>query len=295
MAVFRFILALRPVNLLMTLFIMLSVRMRVFGMAIRGHEPAFAGYLLYAVSVLAAMAFGYLVNDYFDVETDKINKPGKNIFENHPPLWGTAYMVSFALAAVVLPYCEFVTGHLPYACVWINAAALVLLYAYARNGKSTVLWGNLLIAGLTLLLFLGIYLACGLYGRGTDRPGITLFRVYAFFSFVLTLAREIVKDAEDTEGDLRSGIITLATRRGVHASRHWALAAVWPIPLLLAGVSLYLFNEGQFIRAVAFAVLAVYGIFTLFILWQSHDKAGFKRTSLALKIYMILGITSMWL
>lgn len=289
----RYIRALRPINLLMTAFIMLSVRVGLFEMGTGG--PDFVWYLVYTVSVMAVMAFGYLVNDYFDVETDKINKPGKNLFETHTPSSGTAYMVSFAVAAVLLPYCAFVTGYLPYAGVWINAGALLLLFVYARKGKSSVLWGNLLIASLTLLLFRGTYLACASVPADTRMPQVELLCAYALLSYVLTFVREVVKDAEDREGDLQSGIVTLATRFGTRVSRIWAWTALLPVPFLLTDIAVYLFLNKQSVRGLAFAILAVYGIFTLFILWQSHDKAGFKRTSSALKIYMLLGITSMWL
>lgn len=294
MAPLRFIHSLRPINLLMTVYILLSVKYGLFGGEGYATPATHVSYAVYIFSVLSVMAFGYLVNDYFDVETDKINKPGKNIFENRPPLSGIGYMVTSTLVAVVLPYCGYVIGYVPYICVWINAAALVLLFVYAHKGKAGVLWGNLLIAFLGALLLLAAYMATG-NGLLHFPSYRKLVFDYTLFSFLATLLREIVKDAEDVEGDTQSGIFTLAGKYGINASRYVAAAVNILLVTVLALTARNQYGSQELARAAAFAVLAVYGIFTLFILWFARDKAGFRRTSWALKIFMLLGITSMWL
>lgn len=278
----------------MTVFIMVSVYLGLFGIDPQKNTGSFLAYLAYAVSVLATMGFGYLINDYYDVETDKINKPGKNPFEKYPSFPAATGLGGLVSASIVIPFCASLLGQLPSACIWINFAALALLYAYAHAGKSSVLWGNFLVAALTVWLFVGIYFACGDARFKSPALYMRLFWMYAFFSFSLTVTREIVKDAEDHEGDLKSGVMTLATRYGTAVSKRWAWGTLLPMPLLLVGMA-YLVYEDSFRKSTALGILAVYGIFTLFILWYSREKAGFRRTSLALKIYMILGILSMWL
>lgn len=294
MSAIRLLLSLRPVNLLLSGLILVSVRIGLFGIAPAENRLDFLYYLAYTVSVLCTMAFGYLINDLYDVETDRINKPGKNIFETGSGPGAATLIAIPATAAVAIPFGLCLVSRLPGLCIWINFAALCILHLYARKGKGTVLWGNFLVAFLSLLLFVAAYIANAGLSAGVPADALPLFWVYAFFSFALTAVREIVKDAQDVEGDRQSGIVTLATRYGLSASRRWALGISAPLPVLLAATAFWLYPRNE--RAgIAFAVLAITGIFTLFKVWQSNRPAQSGLTSLWLKLYMALGIMSMWI
>lgn len=293
MYLYRVIRALRPVNLLMTAGILYSVRYGLFRAAEAG--SGVSCYWVYVFSVVCVMAYGYLLNDRYDVHTDAVNKPGKNLFEGAPA--GRIFGLAVPLAALSLLPLLYLTasGMREFAVpILLNGAALFLLSVYARYGKGTVLWGNLLVAFLAALLFVSAFFANG-PSLSRDAHALRMTGLYALFSFSVTLVREIVKDAEDQTGDARSGIRTLATQYGTGVSKYAAGALSLPLVLLLLSVSVWFYRQGAAAGAAAFFILAVSGIFTLFKLFRSHDKAGFGRTSSALKIYMLLGIISMWI
>lgn len=277
----------------MTVFIMVSMKYGLLRESIDGYDSDLY-FVVYVFSVLCLMAFGYLINDYYDVETDKINKPGKNIFADAPAqrIWVlSSILIFFSL----LPWIILITCHVgDLISAFLNVVALVLLFIYAKAGKATVLWGNLHIAFLGALLLVATFFASGEFYFHNEF-NFRLLLMYSTFSFLTTLLREIVKDAEDVEGDTRSGILTLAGKYGTRASRYVGYFVNIALVLALTYIAHSEYQIQQYNRAIGFGILAVYGIFTLFILWYSRDKAGFRRTSQALKIYMVLGITSMWL
>jgi len=291
MDILKTIRALRPVNLSMTVFMMVSIK---YGLLRNTAFPP-QYFIVYVFTVVCVMAFGYLINDYHDVETDRVNKPAKNIFENASP--GFVYRVSAPLIALsLLPLLLLLMAgvhdlYIPFA---INCVALLLLYAYARYGKSSVLWGNLLVAFMGVLLFWATFFALGGFGMH-DNEQVCLLNLYAGFSFGITLVREIVKDAEDAEGDHKAGIKTLATEYGDKSVKTWAGITSLLVILLLIYMGAYYAAYEELYKGMAFFVLAVTGIFTLFKLLQAHDKSGFGRTSTWLKVYMLLGIISMWI
>src|SRR5690606_13430789 len=135
------------------------------------------------------------INDAYDVKTDTINKPGKNIFENTRQDIVLPVIIWLPVAGVVIPAGLHLAGLLP-APTGINALATLLLVVYAKKGKNTVLWGNMLISLLSGLL---VYAA--LLASQNNMPFSSEIYwttgLYALFSFLGTAVREIVKDAED--------------------------------------------------------------------------------------------------
>ena len=293
MSFFKTIQALRPVNLLMTVGVMYAVRFGILDLGFDVPTAHSLAFTLYVFSVVCAMAFGYLVNDWYDVETDRINKPGQNIFVDGTP--APAYILMYVTMgiSVILPVCLLLFFSAPFHLILLNVGACALLYVYARRGKGTVLWGNLLVAGLSGLLLLSVPLAC-MYETKLTEQAIDVILLYIVFSFFATLVREIVKDAEDAAGDAAAGLKTLATQRGVSASRLWAYTLLIFLEIVVLVAPGSYFGYAVF-PTIAFGVLAITGIIVLFKLRKSHTKDDFKKVSRWLKLYMALGIISMLL
>ena len=131
---------------------------------------------------------GYLINDYYDIKIDMVNKPNKVIVGNKLErrqvlIWHTIFNVSgITLGCLV--------------SIWIgvvNLVATFLLWIYSNQLKRFPLLGNITVALLTgmSLLVLAIYFRSNNY----------IIFTYAFFAFGITLIREIIKDIEDMKGD----------------------------------------------------------------------------------------------
>ncbi|MFW5658871.1 MAG: geranylgeranylglycerol-phosphate geranylgeranyltransferase, partial [Bacteroidota bacterium] len=161
-----------------------------------------------AMMLLIAMA-GYWINDVYDFQIDRINKPHKQLVS-----------VTISRKKVVSAYLvvnAFVLGYtlatLPPKYIFINVLAMFLLYIYASVFKKLAIIGNLLIATLTsLVVFAGAWLH--------DPMQLKLLWLM-LFAFELTLIREIVKDVEDMRGDMAYDLRTLPLIVGIRQSKVW--------------------------------------------------------------------------
>lgn len=239
------------------------------------------------------MTFGYLINDYYDIETDIINKPGKNIFAENKSGLAIQILIWLPVIAVTIPVCLFVLRRTPYSLACLNAIACLLLYTYAQKAKGTILWGNLLISLLSALLIYSAVEACstGIY---FPKEVIDKVMLYALFSFMTTLIRELVKDAEDVEGDMVASIQTFATKNGIRAS---AKLASFLYLLLIVGLVISIIKQfkQEPASAIAYTLLVITGFFIIFKLMKSQTKNDFRQISTWLKIYMAMGIITMFL
>jgi geranylgeranylglycerol-phosphate geranylgeranyltransferase len=166
--------------------------------------------LLFSIAALITAA-GNVINDYFDVEIDRVNRPDRPIPSGQVRLPAArAYAVTLFLAGILV--CLF-TNEL---CIAIAVFNSLILIAYAARLKRTPLLGNLTVSYLSASMFLFGGAFDGLQG---------LFRVmpFAVMTFFAMLARELVKDAEDVEGDRASGPVTIPILYGVTATMLSAL------------------------------------------------------------------------
>lgn len=162
--------------------------------------------LLLVLAVFCITGAGNAVNDYCDREIDAINRPERPIPSGAVSIRGAVlysavlFLSGIICAAFVHPFC------FGFACV--NS---ILLVAYAARLKGVPLAGNLVVSYLAGSIFLFGGAAGGL-------DGIFLNLSLAGIVFFPMMAREILKDAEDIEGDLEGGARTLPMVIGVLTS-----------------------------------------------------------------------------
>jgi len=162
--------------------------------------------LIYAfISVFLICAGGMVINDYFDVEIDKINRPNRPIPSGKMGKY-TALIYSILLFAVGL-YFAF---RINYTALGMAVFAAAVLVAYAGYFKKVILVGNILVSALVALTFI--------YGALINMNYMsTLF--LALLAFLSNTGREIFKDAEDVLGDKKLHVISLPIKYGVHKAR----------------------------------------------------------------------------
>jgi geranylgeranylglycerol-phosphate geranylgeranyltransferase len=165
------------------------------------------------VIVALITAAGNVINDYFDAEIDAINRPDRPIPS------GAVSLRAARNFAIVL----FITGILVsfftnFLCIAIAIFNVLLLVAYAARLKGLPLAGNLAVSYLAASVFL---FGGALNGWG----GLVHILPIAAITFFATLARELVKDAEDIEGDKAGGADTVPIRIGIRKTAIIALVA----------------------------------------------------------------------
>ncbi len=272
-----------------------------------GLEPELDNLLFFllVLSTVLIAAGGYVINDYFDVKTDTINHPGTVVVDRLiKRRWAIILHLVFTLGGVVLGmYTALKTGYLRLAIFHVVAA--VLLWLYSTTFKRQLLSGNIVVALLTAaVIFMPFIYEMGVMQK--INPGfIFTYRaavftaikyawIYASFAFITTLAREIIKDLEDYEGDLATGCNTMPIAWGKRSARLTVFFLLVITAMLLMFV---VYNTIRWQRYV-FSVSVIYILLLLIVpvmslavfVVRAENTRQYTRASLALKLIMLAGL-----
>jgi geranylgeranylglycerol-phosphate geranylgeranyltransferase len=203
--------------------------------------------ILAFVAVFLVTAGGNVINDYFDIDIDRFNKPHRAlpsglIAQRNALVYALALLL-FGVAASVL---------INPICFGLAALNVVLLVLYSWKLKGSALIGNLVIGYLTGSIFL--------FGGAAVHSFLVPGALFASAMLAIT-SREVVKDVEDIAGDRRSGASTLPIRYGVPFSLAAAAffmlvaVAISPLPFLIGA-----FGFSYLVIVIAADVILLYGI-----------------------------------
>jgi len=230
-----------------------------------------------ASSTAIIAAAGYIINDYYDIKIDLINKPnrvviGKNITRRYALFFHT--ILSFMGVAL-----GFV---LSWKLGVINFLSAFLLWVYSNNLKRQPFIGNFVVAWLTSI---SIVLVNILYDVSNS-----LVIIYALFAFFMTLIREIVKDMEDLKGDNTFGCRTLPIVWGIRKTK-----VLLYILLGSLASSVLLLNAWYSQLPLSYFLIFLFiplGLLLLRLI-RADTRKDFYWLSQACKIIMLLGVISM--
>ena len=270
----------RPINLLMVGFAQLMTAYFLVGTTNAG-LPALQDYKLYLIiiSTLLITAAGYMINDYYDVKIDYVNRPGNVVVGKgikrrvviflHTVLNFTAIGLGFLVSPVF---------------ALINFLAAFLLWFYSNQLKREPFVGNLTVA---LLTGLSIYLI-GFYFQKSELLVLT----YAIFAFFLNLIREIIKDIEDRQGDRKHGCRTLPIVIGFRRTKAviFLIAAVFVCAILIV-----MFKLDRPLIFYYFGGLGSFFMYFMYRIYIADRKDHFTQLSTLAKIMMLVGTLSMGL
>jgi len=171
-------------------------------------------------------AGGNVINDFFDAKIDAINRPDRPIPSGAVPRQAArGFAVTLFLAGILA---SFFTNLL---CTGIAVLNSLILLVYAGKLKRTPLIGNVTVAYLSASIFL-------FGGALNGWNGLVHIFPIAAITFFAMVSRELVKDAEDVEGDRSGGADTLPIRIGIKKTSQIAL--VCTVPAVAASFMPYL-------------------------------------------------------
>jgi 4-hydroxybenzoate polyprenyltransferase len=232
---------------------------------------------LLSLSTVFIAAGGYIINDYYDVKIDYINKPdrvviGKSITRRYAIL----FHIALSVAGIAIGF------YLSWKIAGVNVLSVFLLWLYSNNLKRLPFVGNLTVAFLTGLAIIIVDL---FYGKDNS-----LVLIYALFAFFMTLVREVIKDIEDLKGDNSFGCKTLPIVWGIRKTK----ILIYVILIVFGGVVIVL---NQIYQALPFKYHLIFLFVPLFWLFlrliRADMKKDFTRLSMYCKVIMMLGILSM--
>ena len=267
-------------------------------------------FLLLVVSTVLLAAAGNIINDYFDIKADRVNRPDKIIIGKYiKRRWAIFSHWAFStLGVIIAMYLGW--KHQSYALVFIPIFSSFALWIYSVSYKRKLLIGNILIALLTALVVVlpSIFILHILPGKGSElwlevgykiniSPAIFLSVLLAVFAFISNFTREIVKDYHDVDGDKKMACETIPIVTGDKFTRFIIGVLIFIqllFFLLLIVVGSSKFDSSNFERAAygfSIGLLITLLYTTAFIMnIASGERKNYNRISFVLKIIMLLGV-----
>lgn len=290
-------------------------------------------FFLLSLSTVMIAAAGYIINDYFDVKVDRVNRPTKIIVGNHIKrrVAMGAHIVINTIAILLGAYLAYKFGN--WKLVFIQVLSAGALWYYSTMFKKQVLIGNLVVALLAAMVpfVAGLYELILQHATTDDTVNALLFRLeeytpfedvevlliqtlnyvmywvagIAVFAFISTIIREIIKDAEDYEGDKKYFSNTLVVVYGKEKAKLLAQGLV----VIMIGMIAY-FQYLQMIenpggeetymaqaqtRALITVMYLLFAVqiplvFVLYKLKLAKVKEDYHRLSTSMKFVMLTGI-----
>jgi 4-hydroxybenzoate polyprenyltransferase len=292
---------LRWPNLLLMALLMFSMRYFLIAPIIYSHDLhlllshwSYAGLVLSCVLVAAG---GYLINDYYDQEADRLNKPEKVLDDPEKALnW---YAILSVIGIAIGAFIGWQAGLLNLAIIHIIIT--FLLWKYAESWKGIALLGHMVVAAfLAILVFVPIlyeYIAISvLYREAAASARYLLYAglAYAMFAYLTTLVRELTKAVEDIHGDQAAGYRTLPIKYGIPFTRTLAvIIQLVTLMLLLVFFVVQLQAQSWYTAAYLFLALLLPGSLALVRLLKSNQLSDFSAVSIRMKWFMLGGIGSL--
>ena len=255
-------------------------------------------FVLFVIATILITASGYIINDIYDIETDRINKPDKRIIQVHlseSNAWKIYFSMIITGARISL-YLAVQRNDLLY---WfIYPSAVYLLYGYSRWFKGIPYLGNILVSlfcaavpGIFYLSEASILIELKIKDLSSFLTLHGLLLSYVIFAFLTNLYREIVKDLQDEAGDKLANIHTAAVYYGKKNTKFVALFIALVISMVITFTfSQAIFSNIPYLFAVQCLLIQIPLSVSIIKLIQAKDDKAFRNVGLWIKLIMINGL-----
>ncbi|WP_044202009.1 geranylgeranylglycerol-phosphate geranylgeranyltransferase [Flammeovirga sp. OC4] len=233
---------------------------------------------LLTLSTLLIAASGYIINDYYDIKIDAVNRPNKQVIGKlmrrrvaiftHTVFNFLGIVIGFSLSLEVGIVCFI-------ASFW--------LWLYSNELKRRAFIGNVSVAAITALSIFLINIYFAEHNRAVYEFGI--------FSFFVSLIREIIKDLEDKEGDVKFGCRTLPIIWGDQKTKK----LIYLLFALFIAISFVIVMEMEepYIQYY-FCILSLPAFMMIYKLIKAVSSKDYGKISSFIKYYMVAGILGMF-
>ena len=273
--VFAYIKLSRPINSFITFLVIIVACI----ISINGSYSVLKIILAGLTGALTASA-GNVINDYFDINIDKINRPDRVLPRGE---------ISLKKALSFYIFLSFVSLLLS---IFINLIALLevffacaLLFLYSYKIKKIPLLGNFVVAFLTGFAFI--------YG-GIAVNNSKAAMIPALFALLINFIREIVKDMEDIEGDKQQGINSYPAVFGFKKTK---MVIVF-ITIVLIILTVFPFIKELYAIEYFLIVMIIVNPLLVYViksLFDDDSNKNLNKLSNLLKFDMVIGLTAIFL
>lgn len=260
---------------------------------------------LFAVSLTSTLliaAAGYIINDYFDVKADRINRPETVVIDVViKRRWAMILHIIFNGIGLILGFYLAMKCH-SLKLLMFQILSILLLWFYSTHFKKQLLIGNIVVSLLTatipLMPMIYDYYLIGSMDSFIKlmigdflKTLVIIVLGYSAFAFLTSFSREVIKDMEDYKGDVQTGCKTMPIVWGMITSKvvTFFLIIITIGLLLLASFKFYKEEQLVAVYYILILVIAPLGILIIQTIRAKSSK-DFKMASLLLKFTMLFGI-----
>jgi 4-hydroxybenzoate polyprenyltransferase len=230
-------------------------------------------------STVAAIASGYIINNFYDQEKDLINRPQKSILD-HMVSQKTKLSLYFVINVLALLFSCFISLR----AGLFFAGYMFFIWLYSHKIKKQPVLGNLTSALLSITPFFAILLYFKNYNL--------LIFVFGFYLFLILAIRELVKDLENIKGDLTLNYKTVPVVYGEKATK--LMMSIFITLNCFVSVLLVFYFELRLMHSF-FIGATVYLILLLFMIWNAQRQQDYNRIHNFLKLLILAGVFSILL
>jgi 4-hydroxybenzoate polyprenyltransferase len=247
-------------------------------------------FFILVASVVLISAAGYIINDYFDIHIDQVNRPGKNIVGKK--LSAKSALVIFVILSVI----GLIAGF--YVAIIVSKPGLGLLHVFAVASlwmyssfyKRRLFIGNVIVA---LLCAISVMIT-GLF-EPEFYKNIVFLTWFTVPAFLLTLVRELIKDIEDIDGDELSQCKTAPIVFGIRTTKFIILSVLVVLLAYISHILYWNFFTNKVINFWYMICIFLIPVFALsYLVMTASEKKDFYYASLFTKLLMVGGISSMF-
>jgi 4-hydroxybenzoate polyprenyltransferase len=260
---------------------------------------------LFSISLLSTTliaAAGYIINDYFDVKTDKINRPETVVLDvTIKRRWAMLLHIIFSVIGLLLGlYLALKCHHVK--IVAFQLLSILLLWFYSTHFKKQLLVGNLVVSLLTAAIPLLPFIYDFYFMTEVNPFVLDVFKpilkplfysviAFSVFAFLTSFTREVIKDMEDYKGDVQTGCKTMPIVWGMVTSKVVTFFLVIITIGCLFLVCLHYFKSQHFVPLYYILGLIILPLISIVLITMSAKSSkDFKIASLLLKFVMLSGI-----
>ena len=254
-------------------------------------------FIILTISILLITMGGYLINDIYDIESDKINKPDKVYITTIISIKNGQFLYFLtSITGLILGLYLSVNKNLNHLSGYF-IVTVIILFVYTKILKKLPLIGNVIVA---LLVSLPIFLVYEFDHSMISIKDIfdnlflsIIIFFYLLFAFLTTLIREIIKDLQDIKGDNKLKLKTLPIMIGKKRTINFLIFLSFLLQLLLLLVLIDSFKNDQYLILfflITLSLLVAYLIYKLRVPFKNNQ---YQLLSSLMKIIMLMGVLSM--